>query len=51
MISGDSDDLDIDVSDDQYDVQSLDITNIPVTVTVNKVWLLLMCLLFVVDFM
>ncbi|XP_065053987.1 exosome complex component RRP42-like [Rhopilema esculentum] len=37
VISGDSDDIDIDISDDQYDIQSLDISNVPVMVTVNKV--------------
>ena len=37
IISGDSDEIDIDVSDDQYDTQEIDVANVPIIVTANKV--------------
>jgi len=37
IISGDSDEIDIDVSDDQYDTQEIDVANVPIIVTANKI--------------
>lgn len=37
LVSGDSDDVDIEVSDDHYDVKPIDASRVPVMVTVNKI--------------